>query len=356
MNILPSAMGANAPSKSRLTIYLADVIHGIRGALGGKLSLSELSRRLGLPFDLSSGEVEEISLSTFMAIMSELSRIHHDESCNVSERPKISGSTQFMLDQVSGCKTLKEALVKLVEVGNYLNGALYNKINETSEKLQILVDDEKFPYKSSDDKFLFCYVECLLIKFHCVVQYLVGMPEDFDLPHVSMKRSPCQHAYHLGFWQGRIRYQAKNYIMSYDANIGDIPLQIPARGVLVEDLYEYAHRMISATEMVNTPLTLSGRVKNLVLDGMKSQTEVSKELGMSVTTMRRRLLDEGTTFRNERKTVQRELAATMLEAGLSADDITDKLGFSDLRSFSRAFKEWYGTTPIQYQKSRRHLH
>ncbi len=341
----------NESESLQLTIYLDDVLDGIERSLDGKLSLTELSKRLGLPFDLSSGEVDEILLSTFMEVMSTLTQIHHDESCNFSERPKIIGSSQFMLDQMSRCKTLKEALTKLAEVSNYFNGAVYSKIQESEDKLFILIDDSKYPYKSKNQNFLYCYIECLLIKLHCAVQFLVGNKNELVLPYISTKRSPSEHAGHLRFWNGRIKYQSKAYMMSYDINVGDIPLHVPAKGFRVRDLYRYTQQMIASTEAVSIPITVSGKVKKLIADGVKSQQEVSRALGVSITTMRRRLLEEGTSFREERKYVQRELAVTMLEAGLSADEISEKLGFSDLRSFSRAFKDWYGTTPVQYQKS-----
>lgn len=337
----------------QLTIYFDDVVHGIKNSLDGKMSLSELSQRLGLPFDLSSGKVDEVLLSTFLAIMSALAEIHHDESCNFSERPKISGSSQFILDQMSTCRTLKEALFKLTEVSNFLNGAVYSKVQETDDKLLILIDDAKFPYKFGDTNFLYCYVECLLIKLHCAIQYCVGSENTLALPYVSMKRAPSELAKHLRFWQGRIKYQSRTYVMSYDAEIGDIPLHLPAHGLTLRGLSQYTSQMISNSEAFHIPITVSGRVKKLISDGLNSQQEVSRALGMSITTMRRRLLEEGTSFREERKVIQRELSANMLESGMSAEDVTEKLGFSDLRSFSRAFKDWHGATPVQYQKQHR---
>ncbi len=344
-------MKKKGTSKVKLTVRVKEIQEGVGQALNGYMSVRELCDRAGLHLDISSGEVDEIPLASFFSLMTELSRIHYDESCNISKRPKIFGSLQFLLDQLDGCRSLRDALHKINTVGSYLNGAVYNKIYESNGKLVIVIDDTKFPYKIKDDRFVYCYVECMLVYIHCAIQYFIGKPESFELPHVSIKRSPSPYAEHLNFWQGRIKYNSKKYVMSYESVVGDIPLRFPPDGFRVKDLYSYNRQAISFLEGVSVPLTLRSRIGKLMFDGARSQFEVSKALGMSVTTMRRRLLEEGTTFRQERREVQKMLALTMLKAGTSVENITDKLGFSDPRSFYRAFKEWYGITPMQYQKN-----
>lgn len=63
-------------------------------------------------------------------------------------------------------------------------------------------------------------------------------------------------------------------------------------------------------------------------------------------TLRRRLADEGTTFRALRDDVHETLARNLLtEGGLSVQEVAAHLGYNDAAAFSHAFKRWTGRTP-----------
>ncbi|MFK7988119.1 MAG: AraC family transcriptional regulator ligand-binding domain-containing protein [Sandaracinaceae bacterium] len=67
---------------------------------------------------------------------------------------------------------------------------------------------------------------------------------------------------------------------------------------------------------------------------------VSKALGVSERTLQRRLMDEGTRFREVVDEARRRRAEAMLASGTPASTVADALGFSDVRSFRRAFRRW----------------
>ena len=79
---------------------------------------------------------------------------------------------------------------------------------------------------------------------------------------------------------------------------------------------------------------------------------VARQLAMSERTLRRRLAEENTTFRDLADEVHRVLAEELLATGaLSVDDIAVRLGYAEATSFIAAFKRWTGTTPARYQRS-----
>ncbi len=79
---------------------------------------------------------------------------------------------------------------------------------------------------------------------------------------------------------------------------------------------------------------------------------VARQLAMSERTLRRRLADENTTFRELAEEVHRVLAEELLATGaLSVDDVALRLGYAEATSFIAAFKRWTGTTPARYQRS-----
>lgn len=74
--------------------------------------------------------------------------------------------------------------------------------------------------------------------------------------------------------------------------------------------------------------------------------DIAGLLNTSERTLKRRLNQEGTSFRELAATARRTKADTLIAAGrLTMTEIAAELGFSDLSTFSQAYKRWTGTAP-----------
>jgi AraC-like DNA-binding protein len=75
-------------------------------------------------------------------------------------------------------------------------------------------------------------------------------------------------------------------------------------------------------------------------------------LAVSARTLQRRLEEEGTSFVATLDTVREALARDLLrDPALTLLDVAERLGFSDLATFSRAFKRWTGQPPGTYRRN-----
>jgi len=78
--------------------------------------------------------------------------------------------------------------------------------------------------------------------------------------------------------------------------------------------------------------------------------EIAAELDMHPRTLRRRLADEGTSFRDLLGEARSALAVDLLcNVGLTVEDVSTRLGYTDPATFSHAFKRWHGTAPGAYR-------
>jgi AraC-like DNA-binding protein len=100
---------------------------------------------------------------------------------------------------------------------------------------------------------------------------------------------------------------------------------------------------------------VAGRVREMVVShlgsGAVSMEWAARRVAMSVPTLRRRLAEEGTTFREIMDDSRRQLAQRHLseDPSGSVTEVAFLLGFSDVASFCRAFKRWTGLGPSEYR-------
>jgi AraC-like DNA-binding protein len=74
--------------------------------------------------------------------------------------------------------------------------------------------------------------------------------------------------------------------------------------------------------------------------------------GMSAQTLRRRLHEEGTSFRSVIEGIRRDLSLRqLLKTKKTVSTIAASLGYSETRAFTRAFKQWTGMSPRDYRKT-----
>ena len=73
-------------------------------------------------------------------------------------------------------------------------------------------------------------------------------------------------------------------------------------------------------------------------------------LGISVSTLSRRLRRENTTFLKLKSECQHDIARQLLRHDtLTMAEIAARLGFVDARSFRRAFHDWTGVLPSAFR-------
>jgi AraC-like DNA-binding protein len=99
---------------------------------------------------------------------------------------------------------------------------------------------------------------------------------------------------------------------------------------------------------------LSTRLRRLLLDHpgrLPTQDEAARRLGLSRRSLRRKLAEEGTSFRALVDEVRFGLVAGYLEnTGLPLDEIAARTGFSDAANLSHAFRRWTGDSPGAWRR------
>ncbi|MGV8996604.1 MAG: AraC family transcriptional regulator ligand-binding domain-containing protein [Parvibaculaceae bacterium] len=174
------------------------------------------------------------------------------------------------------------------------------------------------------------------------------------------------------------------------ASLDGCHIEFAFEPVMSEDIYakymglpvrfgSSANRFVGPREAVNIPLAASGnevadiyvrqcskiliersrssncaaQVRRILLNAnnkITSEHAVAERLKMSDRTLRRRLSEEKTSFREIFDALRRDMAMAYLhETKLPISEIGMLLGFDDVANFRRAFRRWKGTSPQSYR-------
>ena len=98
------------------------------------------------------------------------------------------------------------------------------------------------------------------------------------------------------------------------------------------------------------------RVKTAILEnlgqGSVTEASIAEELHMSSRNLNRKLSAENTSFKALLLEIRTELANQYInDATLTLTEISFQLGFSEISSFSRAYKRWTGQSPSEARKA-----
>jgi AraC-like DNA-binding protein len=99
---------------------------------------------------------------------------------------------------------------------------------------------------------------------------------------------------------------------------------------------------------------LAAQVRSELLSApgaMPGFDEVAGSLHMHPRTLRRRLTQEGTSFRVITNDVRATLATELLsQVGLTVEQVARRLGYAETAAFNHAFSRWFGVAPSEYRR------
>lgn len=318
-------------------------------AQAGGIDVGALFTALNLPKLLLSPSADGvIPLADYYRIQNRLSILFGDETLQLSSRQLLSGSTDFVLQHVSGCNNLFDVMQVIAKTYNLLHGGEYNAVTKRSDTIDYSIDDRTFPYANQQThEYIFFQIECTLIFFHCML--MIVSPSAMDaITELQIRRpSPGGECGHLGYWEAPIKFGAEIYKVSFDINACLAGFEMPPPEALTSNaVYQKIVDVVAGRQAHYEYLkSTASMVRDALARGVVEQPDVAAQMGISVATLRRRLQSEETSFRELRREVLNDTAKRLLLSGDTIADVSEALGFSEFRAFNRAFKDWNQVTP-----------
>lgn len=297
---------------------------------------------------------ETISLADYYRIQNRLAILFGDETLHLSSRQLLSGSTDFVLQHVQECENLFDVMRVIARTYNLLHGGQYNSVVKRQSLVDYIIDDRKFPYAGEQTlEYIYFQIESILIFLHCMLMIVTPAAKDSIIGLQLRRPSPGGECGHLGYWDAPIRFGAEAYKVSFDYELCFRPLKVPSPEALSSNaVYQKIVEAVAGRHASYENLrSISVSVRDALSRGVVEQSDVAAQMGMSVATLRRRLSEDGTSFRELRREVLNDTAQRLLLTDRSVADVAEALGFSEFRAFNRAFKDWNGVTPKAFIKA-----
>jgi AraC-like DNA-binding protein len=270
-----------------------------------------------------------------------------DEFMGFTANPCKVGLFATMSELVSRCGTLGELLDKAANFYNLVSNDIPMRFDSSGGKANFeftMANPELDP-----EHFM---TEFWLVIWHRFPSWYIGEPIRLQETHFTFPEPAHKSELQIMF-PSTLQFNSRANRLVFDAHYLNKPLlrsdqeltqylenapadvmTIPGSGTLLEAQIE---RIISQR---NTERLVFGTIH-----------ELAKELSMSPQTLHRRLKDSATSYQKIKDNLRRNLAITkLINEKLSVEQVSDAVGFSESRSFTRAFKHWTGLTPREYCK------
>jgi AraC-like DNA-binding protein len=268
-----------------------------------------------------------------------------DEFMGFTETPCKRGAFSFMLHSVRRCYNLREALTVGMRFYNLFTEDIRTDLSEANETATITIEFRRPDLDSNH-----FYLEFWMVIWHRLASWLCGAP--IPLIETSFVQPRPQHALELHtMFPGEQQFgDAKNRLV-FSGDYLNASL-IRNKNEVDEFLLQSPYNLLT---IPGYDRSLKKRVTGLISTSQKGNLEfpplweIAARLNMSQQTLHRRLKKETSSYQKIKDNMRRDLALTkLIQEKRPVYEVAEAVGFSDARSFTRAFKNWTGLTPREY--------
>ena len=161
-------------------------------------------------------------------------------------------------------------------------------------------------------------------------------------------RRPLEGGPYRRFFRVPLRFDAETYALSFSAGL--LKHRLPGIDDKMRSLLEREIGSLEARYRDDFPAQVRSLLRPALMAGQHQAEDVAALLGMHSRTLNRRLNAFGVGFQQLLDETRFEIARQMLEYSASeVGEISEALGYAAPGVFTRAFRRWSGTTPVQWR-------
>ena len=313
--------------------------------------LRALTEGVGIPFDLMHDANARVTAQQYVMLCTALFAELDDECLGFLSRPARPGSFKLLSRSVLGASKVGSGLHRLAQALTLLQDDVIVRAEREGRLFGITIA----PREGQRPVLRFGH-EFLLRVCWRIADWVMGgqaRARRFDFVFPRPKEFGEDIGDYRRIFPAEHRFDQPHTAVWFDYAEVERPLRLSEADVV--DFLRGTPDNVFVTGLI--PVGTAARVQAFLRHAAPAWPdlpEVAAELGMSVSSLQRHLASEGTSFREVRDGLRRDMAlATLATGSATLSRLAGELGFADDAAFQRAFKAWTGTAPGQYRERMR---
>jgi AraC-like DNA-binding protein len=316
-----------------------------RGLVAKGFDSDSLYRRVGINpklLDIPHARVGEHQMTQLIQLIWDTLE---DEFMGFTATPCKSGAFSFMTHAIRQCSNLREALRMGTRFYNLFTEDIRTDLQAEGDEASITI---RFSQPELDpDHF---YLEFWMVIWHRLASWITGVR--IPLLYTRLSYNEPGHATELNYLFPGLRHfgQERNQLV-FPAEFLQLPL-VRSKSDVDQFLI---HSPFDLLTIPGDDKSLRHHITHLITGSQALPLEfpgiadLAGRLNISPQTLHRRLQQEGTSYQRIKDNIRRDLALTKLVRDkLPVNEVSALVGFSEPRSFTRAFRHWTGLSPREY--------
>jgi AraC-like DNA-binding protein len=307
-----------------------DQLHWLRGTEFTKIDASFIE--------------SSINYQVFRELVLRALRLSNNKALGISVGHRLSLQSHGILGYaMMNCENLLSAL-KLLEQYISIRMPLMHITTYYQDNKFVVQFNEKSPL--NDLRVIIIDAVLVAVK-SAIDQIMPSLKKDLTLcfPYARHKNVP-----YGSLSECTLLFNEASASIQFPQNIMDKPVPLANLAAYMEA------EMLCAKELTSLSheTTYKSRIKQKLLESTEqfpAQTVIASWFNMTSRTLHRRLVIEGTSYREILEEVKQSLAITYLSnSTMTIKEVSYFLGYDDVRNFSRAFRRWEGMSPAKYRQ------
>lgn len=320
----------------------------VREALAGARALGHdidsILTRADIDPALLQAPQARVSATAFSRLWVVLSDLLDDEFFAIDSHPMRRGSFRLMCHATLGSDSLDQALRRALSLLRSVLDDVYGELCYEGESALLVIHDRGV------ERRLFSYGTWLIL-----VHGLLCWLGNRRIPIQALAFRPARPAddsdYRMRFCEN-IQFGAARTVARFDRSFLNLDVQ-QTSATLSAFLRESPGTLLVKYRNNDS---MSARVRQLLRDHPADQwpelERLAKALGLSSSTLQRRLALEGVNYQRVKDFLRRDMAINLLSRGdLTVIEVAEQTGFQEASAFHRAFKKWTGVSPGAYRRA-----
>ncbi|MCX2980693.1 AraC family transcriptional regulator [Halieaceae bacterium IMCC14734] len=299
--------------------------------------------KIAFPKELLQEEKARIPRSDYLRFTGYVALKLQDENLGLLKKPMKPGTFAMLCHACINCERLEHFLKRMAKYAAIANPGISLELTRGARYARLTLTPQAAEVYSED-----LFVMLALAVAHRLSSWVTD--QTVLIEEVSLRRKrPFYASDYNSLFNAKIKFaQQENYIL-FNSDYLDARIKQDEQSLCVFLQNAGIHLMSE----LDSDETLTAQIRNILKEKVAGEFPsfkgISSSLDCSPTTLKRRLLSEGSTYQTIKDAVRRDTAIHYLVQGsMSVDEVATRAGFSDPSSFFRAFKRWTGTSPRAY--------